>query len=183
MGLKKFSLFEFYCTGFYIWLHKWDLQNILCWHILHYSCRCSKIHVFCTTLLLIKQIKIFYHITPSVACLPTLRAFLSPPTVCFLIVKQFLVWVGGRVISPPPCTAYGRMHTGADAFFCTAGHPYCSSISSSNSFSKQPTVQYARYCILVPLLLNQPWRTVRGSWCERKEHTCEVKPTWVWELM
>ncbi len=100
--LFQFSLFEFYCTGFYIWLHKWDLQNILCWHILHYSCRCSKIHVFCTTLLLIKQIKIFYHITPSVACLPTLRAFLSPPTVCFLIVKQFLVWVGGRVISHSP---------------------------------------------------------------------------------
>ncbi len=45
---------------------------------------------------------------------------------------------------------------------CTAGHPYCSSIPSSNSFSKQPTVQYARYSILVPLLLNQPWRIVSG---------------------
>ncbi len=60
-----------------------------------------------------QQIKIFYHITPSVACLPTLRALLSPPTVCFLIVKQFLVWVGDLTL---PCTAFGRMHTGADAF-------------------------------------------------------------------
>lgn len=45
---------------------------------------------------------------------------------------------------------------------CTAGHPYCSSIPSSNLFSKQPTVQYARYSILVPLLFNQPWRIVSG---------------------
>lgn len=97
--------FTFDCTN--------DLQNTLCWHILHYSCRCSKIHVFLYHAITYQQIKIFYHITPSVACLPTLRALLSPPTVCFLIVKQFLVWVGDLTL---PCTAFGRMHTGADAF-------------------------------------------------------------------
>ncbi len=122
-----------------------------------------------------------YH---SISSLPTHTQGFSFTTHCLFSDSKAVFSVGGWPGDLTlPCTAYGRMHTGADAFFCTAGHPYCSSISSSNSFSKQPTVQYARYCILVQLLLNQPWRTVRGSWCERKEHTCEVKPTWEWELM
>ncbi len=121
-----------------------------------------------------------YH---SISSLPTHTQGFSFTTHCLFSDGKAVFSVGGWPGDlTPPCTAYGRMHTGADAFFCTAGHPYCSSISSFNSFSKQPTVQYARYSILVLLLLNQPWRTVRGSWCERKEHTCEVKPTWVWEL-
>ncbi len=101
-----------------------------------------------------------YH---SISSLPTHTQGFSFTTHCLFSDSKAVFSVGGWPGDlTPPCTAYGRMHTGADAFFCTAGHPYCSSIPSSNSFSKQPTVQYARYCILVRLLLNQPWRTVSG---------------------
>lgn len=98
-----------------------------------------------------QQIKISY-ITPSITCLPTLRALLSPPTVCFLIVKQFLVWVGDLSL---PCAASGRMHAGADTFVVQQDTPPA---PDQHSISQLILL----YSILVSLLLNQPWRVVSG---------------------